>query len=196
MFQQIFITYMISAALLLAAAFVIFRIFVRRDYLRRGRLTLMSTMLETVIWGIYLSFPYIYNPSSWAAFWLPDQEVHPLLRYVGMVSIVAGFTLGLMAMTSLGFRRSFGQEVNVLKQTGLYGLSRNPQIVLFFPLIVGVASRWPSWYAVGWVVLFVAMIHIMVLTEEEHLRKVFGEEYVRYCARVPRYLGFPRGVAS
>jgi protein-S-isoprenylcysteine O-methyltransferase Ste14 len=191
-----FITYVVSAALLLVATFIIFRIFVRRDYLRRGRLTLMSTILESVIWGTYLSFPYIYNPSSWAAFWLPDQEVHPLLRYVGMILIVTGFVLGLMAMASLGFRRSFGQEVNVLKQTGLYALTRNPQIVLFSPLIFGVALRWPSWYAVGWVVLFAATIHLMVLTEEEHLHEVFGEEYVRYCQRVPRYLGFPRGVVS
>jgi protein-S-isoprenylcysteine O-methyltransferase Ste14 len=156
----------------------------------------MSTLLETVIWGLYFSFPYIYNPSSWAAFWLPDQEIHPLLRCVAIVLIVAGFALGLMAMASLGFRRSFGQEVNVLKQSGVYALSRNPQIVLFSPLIVGVALRWPSWYALGWVVLFAAMIHLMVLTEEEHLRGIFGEEYVRYCKRVPRYLGFPRAVAS
>jgi protein-S-isoprenylcysteine O-methyltransferase Ste14 len=32
----------------------------------------------------------------------------------------------------------------------------------------------------------------MVLTEEEHLRAVHGEAYVRYCERVPRYIGFRR----
>lgn len=187
-----FITYVVSAALLLIVTFIIFRRIVRRDYLRRGRLTLVSTMLETVIWGAYLSFPYLYNPPAWAAFWLPDHAVHPLLRYVGMILIVTGFVFGLIAMASLGFRRSFGQEVNALKQTGLYALTRNPQIVLFSPLIVGLALRWPSWYALGWVILFSAMIHLMVLTEEEHLRQAFGEEYARYCKRVPRYLGLPR----
>jgi protein-S-isoprenylcysteine O-methyltransferase Ste14 len=30
--------------------------------------------------------------------------------------------------------------------------------------------------------------HLMVMTEEEHLREVYGEEYERYCERVPRYL--------
>lgn len=186
-----FITYVVAAALLLSAAFIIFRIFVRRDYLRRGRLTLMSTLLETLIWGAYLSLPYLYNPPAWAAFWLPDHAVHPLLRAVGMILIVAGFVFGLIAMAALGFRRSFGLEVNVLQQSGVYALSRNPQIVLFSPLILGVALRWPSWYALGWVALFAAMIHIMVLTEEEHLREAFGEEYVRYCEHVPRYVGFP-----
>jgi protein-S-isoprenylcysteine O-methyltransferase Ste14 len=28
----------------------------------------------------------------------------------------------------------------------------------------------------------------MVLTEEEHLRDVFGDEYARYCERVTRYI--------
>lgn len=55
-------------------------------------------------------------------------------------------------------------------------------------MVLGIALRWPSWYALGWMLLFVAMIHMMVITEEEHLRDVFGEEYVRYCKKVPRYL--------
>ena len=104
---------------------------------------------------------------------------------------MVGIVFGLAAMASLGFRRSCGQEENELKQTGLYGLTRNPQIVAFFPLILGIALRWPSWYALGWMVLWAAMIHMMVLTEEEHLRDVFGEEYRQYCKRVPRYIGFP-----
>jgi protein-S-isoprenylcysteine O-methyltransferase Ste14 len=28
----------------------------------------------------------------------------------------------------------------------------------------------------------------MVSTEEEHLGRVFGEDYRRYCSEVPRYL--------
>lgn len=186
------IIYLISAFLLLFASFIIFRIIVRRDYQKRkGRLTLVSTTLEALIWGPFFCFPYIYNRYSWPAFWLPDRDVHPWLRYIGIVFIVGGIVFGLAAMASLGFRRSCGQEENELKQTGLYGLTRNPQIVAFFPLILGIALRWPSWYALGWIVLWAAMIHMMVLTEEEHLRDVFGEEYVQYCKRVPRYIGFP-----
>lgn len=194
--MMVLAVYLISAFLLLVAAFVTFRIIVRRDYQSKGRLTLRSTTLESLIWGPYFGFPYIYNPSSWPAFWLPDRGVNPLLRYVGVISIVVGLALGLIAMASLGFRRSCGQEVNALRQTGLYGLTRNPQIVLFSPLIFGIALRWPSWYALGWVVLFAAMAHMMVLTEEEHLRDIFGKEYVRYCERVPRYIGVSRRVSS
>jgi protein-S-isoprenylcysteine O-methyltransferase Ste14 len=31
-----------------------------------------------------------------------------------------------------------------------------------------------------------AMLHMMVLAEEEHMRDRFGGEYERYCARMPR----------
>ena len=41
----------------------------------------------------------------------------------------------------------------------------------------------------GWVFLIVAMTHMMVLTEEEHLYAIFGEAYERYCKQVPRYTG-------
>jgi protein-S-isoprenylcysteine O-methyltransferase Ste14 len=31
----------------------------------------------------------------------------------------------------------------------------------------------------------------MVLTEEEHLGRIFGREYDHYRDRVPRYIGLP-----
>ena len=37
--------------------------------------------------------------------------------------------------------------------------------------------------------LLAIILHVMIVTEEEHLRAVFGEDYRRYCERVPRYLG-------
>jgi len=184
-------TYFISAFLILAIAFIIFRVIVRRTYLKRGRLTFIATALESLIWGPFFCFPYIYNPPSWPAFWRRDQGQNLWLAYAATVLIVLGLVLGLASMAYLGFRRSCGQQVDKLRQTGIYGLSRNPQVVTFSLMILGVVLRWPSWYALGWVMIFAAMIHMMVLTEEEHLRDVFGDEYARYCRRVPRYIRTP-----
>jgi protein-S-isoprenylcysteine O-methyltransferase Ste14 len=36
------------------------------------------------------------------------------------------------------------------------------------------------------------MAHLMVLAEEEHLRRVHGETYDEYCRRIPRHIGIPR----
>jgi protein-S-isoprenylcysteine O-methyltransferase Ste14 len=182
-------TYITAGLLMLIAAFVIFRVYVRRVYLERRRLTLVAALLETLIWGPFFSFPYIYSDSTWPYFLRDDPSVHPALWYVGNTGIIVGIVLCLAAMAWLGFGRSWGRKVNTLKTTGFYGFTRNPQIVLGFPSVLGVALRWPSWYSLGWMFLFGAMIHMMVLTEEEHLRDVFGEEYVTYCKEVPRYLG-------
>ena len=67
-------------------------------------------------------------------------------------------------------------------------MTRNPQIVGSALIVIGYAMYWPSWHSLGWVILYAAICHMMVLTEEEHLRRTFAEEYVRYCECVPRYL--------
>jgi protein-S-isoprenylcysteine O-methyltransferase Ste14 len=77
----------------------------------------------------------------------------------------------------------FGLEVDALIQTGPYRVNRNPQIVGGSLLVIGSAVLWPSWYALGWV-LYGVVAHLMVLTEEEHLHKAYGEEYVGYCEQV------------
>ncbi len=189
---MVLLQYLMGAVVLLLAAFLVFRVVVRRSYLRRGRLTLGSSLLESLIWGPFFAFPYFYNPPSWPAFWVLDRDLNPLVQYAGSVLIVVGVVAVVVVMGWLGFRRSFGQEVTVLRTTGPYGVTRNPQIVVGIPIVLGIALRWPSWYAVGWLVLCAAMVHMMVLTEEEHLRNVFGGEYADYCQRVPRYIGLTR----
>ncbi len=187
------IPYLLSALLLLATAFVVFRIIVRRDYLKHKRLTFVTSLLQFLLWIAYmLGFPSLYNPPYWMSVWVDDGKVDPVLRTTGLVLITAGVVAALAVMAHLGFRRSLGRQADVLKQTGLYRVTRNPGIVMALPLIIGGAIRWPSWYALGWVFLFVIMIHTMVITEEEHLRDLFGDEYEQYCTRVPRYLSIRR----
>ena len=78
-----------------------------------------------------------------------------------------------------------------LRQTGFYRFSRNPQVLAFLVAMIGYGLLWPTWQHAGSVVLIAALAHMMVLTEEEHLLDVLGEEYERYCQRVPRYLRPP-----
>jgi protein-S-isoprenylcysteine O-methyltransferase Ste14 len=181
--------YFISVFLLVVVTLAVFRFFVRRDYQRRGRLTLLSSLLELLVWGLYMSFPCLYNPSEWAWFWSSNVPVGAPLRVIGVICILVGLVSALGTMLWFGLRRALGLESNKLIQIGPYRFTRNPQLVGGSLLVVGSFVLWPSWYALGWVVLYGFVAHVMVLTEEEHLRNVFGEEYVRYCERVPRYLG-------
>ena len=183
------VVYSISAFLLIVIAFAIFRLFVRRDYQRKGRLTLISGFLELLIWGLYMSFPYIYNPAEWVCFWSRDVPVSAPVRVAGLICIAVGLASGFGTMIWFGLRRAFGLQVNELIQRGLYRVTRNPQLVGGSLLVIGTVVLWPSWYALGWAALCGVVGHLMVMTEEEHLREVYGEEYERYCERVPRYLG-------
>ncbi len=106
--------------------------------------------------------------------------------------MIAGLVLLAVAMGRLGMKRSVGQQVSDLKQSGLYRWSRNPQIVTYGLFVSGYALLWPSWSGALWVVLYALIGHMMVLTEEAHLSRVHGEAYATYCSHTPRYLGLPR----
>ena len=175
-------TYLLSACLLLGAAFVIFRFAVRRDYLRKGSLTMSSTGLEWLIffsWGFFTYFDLIADPPAPAP---------PAVQILAWIFLLAGSLLLIIGMVRLGFRRSNGLEVNILNRSGLYGRTRNPQILACLLAVAGYAMLWPSWNTLGWVVLFSLMAHMMVRAEEEHLLDVHGRDYVDYCKRVPRYI--------
>lgn len=55
-------------------------------------------------------------------------------------------------------------------------------------MVVGTLLQNLSMYMVGWMVIYVIISHWMVITEEEHLHRIYGEEYEKYCTEVPRYL--------
>jgi protein-S-isoprenylcysteine O-methyltransferase Ste14 len=165
--------YLIAALLVLLVAFATFRIFVRRDYQRKGRLTPFTSFLELLIWGLFVCFPYIYNPSDWWLAWFADTPVSPVFRIIGLAFTTVGMAMEVIAIGALGVRKTMGQKAEVLAQVGLYRVSRNPQIVGGGLAVVGIAVLWPSWYALGWVVLYGVIAHMMVLTEEEHLHSAW-----------------------
>ena len=183
------VIYLLSVMLLLIAAYIIFRILVRRDYRQRGRLTLLSSFLELVIWLSYAAVPYIYNPPCWPYAWDCKPHSPPFISVLGYFLISVGVILGFGSMFWLGIQRSFGQQVTGLYRSGPYLSTRNPQVLGGSMMVAGIALLWPSWYALGWAILWMAMFHPMIVTEEEHLRQVYGEEYVSYCIQVPRYFG-------
>ncbi len=188
----VLVTYALSALLLLLGAFVALRFFVRRDYQRHHRLTPFSASLECVLAGLYIAFPTIYSPPNWAWSWIDGNQAVPVLKDIGSILIVVGLIAIVISMAWLGLPRSWGQKVDALKVSGPYRVSRNPQLLGGASWITGIFLLQPSWYSLGWVVLFSMMLHMMVLTEEEHLRERFGAEYGHYAERVPRYLGIPK----
>ncbi|HVP20428.1 MAG TPA: isoprenylcysteine carboxylmethyltransferase family protein [Anaerolineaceae bacterium] len=177
-----------GVCLLLAYAYVVFRVIVRREYSSHGHLTVWSSTLQLLAFAGLMAFPYLFNPPKWALPWLLAGSTSPQQQLLGLVIILLGLLVGFGTMGWFGIRQAFGIEVKGLISTGPYRLTRNPQFLGFSAMVIGVAVQWPSWFAIVWIGLYGVMSHWMIITEEEHLRASFGEEYVRYCQKVPRYL--------
>ena len=182
------VVYVLLAFLLLSVAYIVFRRIVRLDYLQRGRLTWFSSFLQLLVFTGVMGSPYLFNPLEWPWFWQSGTQASSQLRILGTVIIVTGFVIAFGTMGWFGLRRAFGIQVKGLIHFGPYRITRNPQILGGYLLVIGTSVQWPSWYALGWIVCYGIICHWMIVSEEEHLRARFGEEYNKYCERIPRYL--------
>jgi protein-S-isoprenylcysteine O-methyltransferase Ste14 len=163
------------AALLAGAFFVFAR--VRSDYRARGKLSRPVAILQVGFFCAYALSSYAFLDSR-----LSQVSTAGLLFPVALVLMIVGLLMIAWSMPTLG-RRSFGNEIGSLRSTGLYRYSRNPQLVGAFSFIVGYAMLWPSWQGALWASLWPVITHLMVRGEEEHLQRVFGDEYRKMTVR-------------
>jgi len=117
----------------------------------------------------------------------------PLLETVGVVLALAGLTLQLTSLHQMGRSWRIGIDPDSresLVTTGVFGISRNPIYVALDLIAVSIALMSGSLYFVLTGLLVMAGIHVQIHREERFLAAAFGEEYERYRAQVPRYLGW------
>jgi len=77
-----------------------------------------------------------------------------------------------------------------LVSSGLYRITRNPMYVCVLLSILGIALHTGASVLLAYAAGFVIVVTLFVrFHEEPFLRREFGEEYDRYRARVPRWLG-------
>jgi protein-S-isoprenylcysteine O-methyltransferase Ste14 len=59
----------------------------------------------------------------------------------------------------------------------------------WFLFLLGFAlNDWSLWCLAALLAVAISL-HLLVLVEEEHLLRIFGEQYVEFCRKVPRYIG-------
>ncbi len=71
---------------------------------------------------------------------------------------------------------------------GPYRVSRNPQWVGLFLVLMGTAILSSAWLPIAMVLLVGCIYHIQILEEERACAALYGEEYHTYRRQVPRYL--------
>lgn len=178
---------MLAGALGLIALGVLFFRRVGADYRRYGSTTGFSVFLEFLIFTLHGCASYLFLDSS-----LKNVSVGSLTFLLGVGLMVVGLAGTVAGMARLSWGKSIGRDTGGLNTTGMYRFTRNPQIVAYGLLVLGYALWWPSWSGLAWVAIYAVIAHVMVMTEEEHLRRVYGATYDDYCRRIPRYLGLPR----
>jgi len=184
--MDIYLYLILNVSVVLFGYFV-FRVFVRRDYEKKGDLSQLSTIMQVLFFALHANLSYTFIPAKWPL--LPTLPENKLLLGFGFGLMALGLLLTLWAMSGLGFKKAVGKEQKSgLKRSGFYQYVRNPQLVFYGIMIIGLALLWPSLYALGWVLVFCMVAHMMVLTEEEHLERVFGGGYADYIRDIPRYL--------
>lgn len=176
--------YLYSFILLFAFGVIILRYLAPRDYAKRGKLSPFIAFMQAVLFFVYGGFPYLYLQKDW-----PAINGSPTIHVTGVFLIFIGLAFLCYGIFRLGIARSLGRGMTHLEQSGVYSTSRNPQAIACGLYVVGFFMLWPSWYAAGWVLLYLVLIQMMVRTEEEHLGRIHGQKYRDYCKKVPRYLG-------
>ena len=180
------VVYSISALLFLILGFLIFRR-VRKDYQKYKQLTPFSSFLEFFIFTVHGFFIGLSQPLSG---WFQISENIILVLLGLFLTIVGALILFLGFYDFRSFKRMVGHEVNRLITSGIYRWSRNPQLVGYGLLLLAIPLFWNSWYVLITVLLYWPVAHKMALVEEEHLKDVYGKEYIEYYEKVGRY--FPK----
>ncbi len=179
-----FPVYAVAVSLFLVFGTVTLRVIVRRCYSLHGRLNPVAVVLQGLVFFSWGALTWADLPPGW-----PATPIAPVQRFTGWSLVIVGLTamVGLIAWFDL--RRAAGWRVAGLVRRGPYAITRNPQLLACIVAAIGYVLLWLSLRAIGWLAALMVVIHMMVLTEEEHLRHVFGSEYQAYCERVPRYIG-------
>lgn len=155
--------------------------YARWEYRRRGKLTFV---------GLTLLCAMLFVPNlvlHYAATW---QMPSTALDYVGVVVGAAGLVLCLVSIiTFRSVAKILCLDTGQLTTAGPYRWSRNPQYVGWFLFLLGFAlNDWSLWCLAALIIVAVSL-HLLVLVEEEHLDRVFGERYREYQWQIPRYAG-------
>jgi len=128
-----------------------------------------------------------------------DTRLDHLVDAVGVLVSLSGQALRVMVIGLVYITRG-GQNrqvwANALVDGGMFAHCRNPLYVGNALIVLGLAIVHNGWamYLIA-VPAFVVAYACIVAAEEEYLFGRFGDTYVQYCQRVPRWVPSLRGLS-
>jgi protein-S-isoprenylcysteine O-methyltransferase Ste14 len=109
-----------------------------------------------------------------------------LVSFAGL--LVRGFTVGFVPRGTSG-RNTKSQVAETLNTTGMYSVVRNPLYLGNFVIVLGIALFLQSWWLLL-MMLFGCWLYYerIIFSEEEFLRKKFGQHFIDWAQATPIFL--------
>jgi len=172
---------LIKLAVISIATSTIALLYARWEYARRGKLSLL---------GLLLLCAMLFVPNLMVHFVFDYTLPSTVLDYFGALLALAGLVVCLAGMGNFrSITKILCLDTGELALNGPYRWSRNPQYVGWLLFLLGFAlNDWSEWCLAA-LLIVATSLHFLVLIEEQHLRRVFGEPYVEFRNKTPRYLG-------
>ena len=120
------------------------------------------------------------------------NHVPDSVRVGGAVLGFAGDVVFLVAAVTMRDSWRAGipnDDKTTLMTEGIYAYSRNPAFVGFDLMYIGLMLMYFNVMLVVFTILTVVALHAQILREEDFLCGTFGEQYIAYKKRTPRYFG-------
>jgi protein-S-isoprenylcysteine O-methyltransferase Ste14 len=132
---------------------------------------------------------YISIIAGWVLAWFIPYSIN-MAFWIGLGIIILGLIISSLSFTAM---REYPERKQAVVDWGIYRASRHSHVLSSMICILGtVVMGWnPDLviYIILWVyfVLYATLLHFWVLSEEKLNIERFGQEYIDYTKRVPRY---------
>lgn len=114
------------------------------------------------------------------------------LLKLGSVEFFVGIILYFIGIITLSIAIINFREAPLGKPitTGFYKISRNPQLVSIYIIFLGHILMIGSWISLIILIISISCSHFSILGEEKRLSEQYGNSYLEYKRKVPRYFIF------
>lgn len=113
------------------------------------------------------------------------------VRVTGIILGILGVLCFALATTTMksAWRVGIPEEKTMLITRGIYSISRNPAFVGFDLMFLSICFMFYNLPLMLCSSFAMVMLHLQILQEEEHMHRMFGEEYEAYRKHTYRYWG-------
>lgn len=161
--------------------------------LAKGSKPRKTTIIETGLLLITYGMAVFQYAGIFLERYLLPLKLPTALRWIGILLAGFGVLFFILAITTM--RDSWRAGIDESQKTsmvtrGVYNISRNPAFVGFDLLYIGSALAMPGVVIAVMAAAGVLFMHLQIIEEESFLPRIFGDEYMEYKKKTPRYLLF------